>query len=419
MFFPLLPPNSNPPYTPQTSVLSLHERTTDDEGLHTSSHSHSQSQSQSQSQTPCDALSPPRVAGFFETVEKSLSDSNPEGHFSSDGRAGVGLGRGGSSPRLTGPAGRRLTLEDEHVQFSTGTSFRTLVEEAAARISKHLSAGTVTPELTEVSVRRHPWGDVRVQGTQSAQPPFHVSLLPPNSVADRGDARRLVAVDACNTDGAVFLRVRSAPAAQGRSAAAARAATQSLLQRVGGAVSEGESGDDLRYGFAATPREAGPPGVITHDGFGVRYAGVFPSHGVSELSTASVQLANVQTWEVGEAKPWDPKRVTVDPTPGAQYVTTYEGVTYMPRRQQSNVKAAFHFYTDAVLLAGFEVADKEYVPRFGCLLFRTKKQFIFASPNLSFCSTHTTTTPTGARTSLSTCSGAASTCVVCRRSGPW
>ena len=260
---------------------------------------------------------------LFADIAKSLSDSNGE-----------------ELKAERAPLPDSLRLSDPQLASLTSISFRSVVEVAAEKLSRILSAGTIVPTLTRIApgVKRgrtatasisavYDWGDVVISTSPEAPPCFATSLYPPN-VLTESDSTRLVAVDAITTDQYLTIRIRSGKA------------------RLMGRKANGVETEEMEW--------ASDGGLLVH------VIESFAGYGVESTASSTLTLANVQTWEVGEAKPWDVKKVTVAPTADAQYVTTFGGVTFLQRRQQADVRSSFHFASDVTLLAGFVVPDEQY-----------------------------------------------------------
>eukprot|EP01059_Diplonema_ambulator_P018793 TRINITY_DN3140_c0_g1_i1.p1 TRINITY_DN3140_c0_g1~~TRINITY_DN3140_c0_g1_i1.p1 ORF type:complete len:1215 (+),score=352.89 TRINITY_DN3140_c0_g1_i1:46-3690(+) len=266
--------------------------------------------------------------GFLESVvAKSLSDSTleeaPPAHIEET----------------------ELQLNDPELIGATCASWRTFVSEVSDMLSVLMKEGTIVPSVARIGAGRNKWGTVRIPTGTNSQAPYRATLLPPV----RSEATRLVAVDAYTTDQMVYIRIRSGAARHRSSIGNSFSSQYQVLD------DEWDSQEGFFGGTGSGSCALAQPDI---SGFVTKSINMFEGYGRKE-PTHTVKLTNVRTWEIGEAKPWDPKKITVDPSPGSMYVTTNAGVTYLQRIQQAEIRANFHQVSEAVLLAGFEVANEE------------------------------------------------------------
>eukprot|EP00659_Diplonema_papillatum_P010344 gene10344-15928_t len=237
---------------------------------------------QSRSINIANSYSSPKDAGFLATVAaKSLSDSavDDPGNILADVKEA------------------EVRLSDPSILNVTTQSWRDFVSDVSTRLSVLLNSGTIQPMAAKVGLR-HKWGSVKTCVGDTMQNSVRVALFPPTTT-NRTETCRRVAVDAASTDGHVlFIRIRSGDPNAHFDTGEEDFATQNFFS-------------DHANSPSAAPfsHNACPFTQPDRHGFTTRHTDIFEGFGVPDATPhPPVELLNVVTWEVGEAKPWDIKK---------------------------------------------------------------------------------------------------------------
>eukprot|EP01063_Lacrimia_lanifica_P017824 TRINITY_DN24812_c0_g1_i1.p1 TRINITY_DN24812_c0_g1~~TRINITY_DN24812_c0_g1_i1.p1 ORF type:complete len:1267 (+),score=375.96 TRINITY_DN24812_c0_g1_i1:114-3914(+) len=246
-------------------------------------------------------------------------------------------------------------LDADFITESTSMDWRDLLRELASDMG-YFSTSQLVPRASRIFPLSHVWGEVfvpRDAGGEGHPTPLHVTFKPaspPPAVA--GKTRHLVALDMCTAADRTYIRIR---VSDGTKPAVAPMAFLGHTASEGlGAILE----EDAEACLDSDPQQA--PACVGADVCGFRTVHTQAFHARSLLPDpppATVTLCNVRAWEPGEETPWDPRHVNVDPSKNHKYVTTHQGVTYLQRHLQAEIRASFHAASEYTLVGGFEVPD--------------------------------------------------------------